>query len=773
MFLSGPLVSCVVHCPFLKSSQDNLEKWTKSEMASELCLSLDDYKRLQGFIVMSRLRDMKDFLSRKGIDLSDPILWTYSEDRCVVASRGLSKSRLHESTKRRLPLILLAIKHGQVEITRCLLEHYPKTISIDHHFPLHPHEHLLPDSRSIAGNLLHASLTYDTRRFSLELVKCLLEAGVSANLRDSKGRTSLHVILDCAVHSHAGSIVHCLVKYGADVNAVDYTGNTPLHLLVKFSDFISTKLIRCLVEHGADVNAKNNGGYTPLMFSVLYNSRDIMLHTIQCLLEMGADPNVLDYSGFSILHHAVFNMYYQLSECDSIQLSELLSKGANPMFKSAPCSSEERQQYVPCPLYIAASNGNIDWTFKFLKHPQCPPVCKAEAYLLLASTEIDKNGLSLRSQELWSEALSIYEENNIHPAYLPPIEAYGNQFEIQSVKELQELVSSSTSDHEAHYQSLIIRERCIGMGSACRSLIEALTARAMRFLEEGKHSEGERLFLHWIDVIIHVSDHVQDAVHDYFRDASKTYTGFYNVHRFYSSVCDWLKQLCGKYVPKFEHIAENCERLYRSLFRHYSKSETVHPIFLAILLLSLACKVTLNSEPSCVHCALDELGHRLVLKLLQEPDTLNLLHMSLSIVLQMEGKYPYDPAFSVLNREHSSGLVSMMSNAVLRWGAYKLLDQPISKGQRFLHLAVQSKYAAEIVPILLEYSPHLDAVDADGKTAFDLCTSDELRSLFPSTPHPLSCQAAKVVVSENIPYQELDLPAHMKSLISLHDCHHL
>ena len=103
-------------------------------------------------------------------------------------------------------------------------------------------------------------------------------------------------------------------------------------------------------------------------------------------------------------------------------------------------------------------------------------------------------------------------------------------------------------------------------------------------------------------------------------------------------------------------------------------------------------------------------------------------------------------------------------------GAHKLIDHPNSEGQRFLHL--NCKYAAEIVPILLEYSPHLDAIDADGKTASDLCTSDELRSLFPSTPHPLTCQAAKVVVSENIPYQELDLPAHMKSLISLHDCHH-
>ena len=42
--------------------------------------------------------------------------------------------------------------------------------------------------------------------------------------------------------------------------------------------------------------------------------------------------------------------------------------------------------------------------------------------LRLIVGEIDKNGLLLVSQELWSEALSNYKENSIHPTYLLIIE---------------------------------------------------------------------------------------------------------------------------------------------------------------------------------------------------------------------------------------------------------------------------------------------------------------------------------------------------------------
>ena len=711
----------------------------------------DDFEELHKLVHDGNLEELKAFLSANNVDISDPMFWFDDE-------RGVQQ----------YSPIVIALMFNQVEITRFLLEHFPKAFSIDHHFPIFGAHH------GLLGSLLHVALVFSAAsKRDAGLVKSVLDAGASPNDSDSEGSSPLHVLLK--MRADDISVLRCLIKYGADVNAVDSAGNTPLLVLVSrlvMPPSIHREAICCLAVHGADVNAANELGVTPLMAAAKLHSA---LPIIQCLLEKGANPNVLDRRGFSVLHHVVLytnTRSVRQTDRDSSNLQELLSKGANPLFQSAPCWNEERQQYVPCPLYIAASRGFEDEVEEFLKHPQCPLVCKAEAYLLLASTEIDKNGLSLRSQELWSEALSIFEENNIHPAYLPPIEAYGNRVEIQSVKEFQELVSSSTSVHEVHYQSLIIRERCIGMGYGCRSLIEALTARARTLHEERKHSEGEWLFLHAMDIVIHALDHVNIHSDDIMESDHK-----YALTDFSYFMSEWLEKLCSKYVPSFERFAECSIRLYNSLCRHIPECKQIEHILRVILLFSVACEATLKSGSSRVHYAIEELGHQFVSKLLQDPNTLSLLLESVSLVLLKEYNVGVRvPDFCRLNFDHSldrRGLVLTMSNALLRWGVYKLIDQPNSEGQRFLHLAVQSKYAVVVVPILLEYSPHLDAVDADGKTAFDLCTSDKLRSLFPSTPHPLSCQAAKVVVSENIPYQELDLPAHIKSLISLHDCHHL
>ena len=707
----------------------------------------DDYGVLNQLVRDGKLEELKAFLSANNVDISDPV-FRFEDERDQYSP------------------IVIALIFKQVEIARFLLEHYLKAFSIDHHSTICG----TPHGFRLRGSLLHVALEFSAASERAGLVKFVIDAGVSPNDSDSDGRSPLHVLLK--VWSDDISVLRCLIKYGADVNAVDSAGNTPLLVLVTdlvMPPSVHREAICCLVDHGADVNAANELGVTPLMISIATKLRHTAIPNIQCLLENGADPNVLDRRGYSVLHHVVFHTSsIDPTYRNSSVLEELLSKGANPLFQSATCSNEERQQYVPCPLYIAASVGNECIVEEFLKHPQCPLVCKAEAYLLLASTEIDKNGLSLRSQELWSEALSIYEENDIHPAYLPPIEAYGNRVEIRSVKEFQEMVSSSTSVHEVHYQSLIIRERCIGMGSGCRSLIEALAARATTLHEEGKHSEGEQLFLHSMDIVIHALDHVNVHSDDIMESDHK-----YALTDFSYFMSEWLEELCSKCVPSFERFAECSIRLYNSLCRHIPECKQIEHILRVVLLLSVACEATLKSGSSRVHYAIEELGHQFVSKLLQDPNTLSLLLESVSLVLLNKYDFVVPSDFYHGYLDHLDRRGHLMSNALLRWGAYKFLDQPNSEGQRFLHLAVQSKYAAEVVPILLEYSPHLDAVDADGKTAFDLCTSDELRSLFPSTPHPLSCQAAKVVVSENIPYQELDLPAHIKSLISLHDCHHM
>ena len=443
------------------------------------------------------------------------------------------------------------------------------------------------------------------------------------------------------------------------------------------------------------------------------------------------------------------------------------------MFKLALTSQEERLHYVPCPLYLAASRGREERVEVFVKHPQCPLACKAEAYLLLASTECDKKGMSLRTQELWGKALCIYEENGIHPTGLPLMEAYGNRVEIQSVDELQDLCSSSASVHEAYYQSLLIRERCIGTGSGCSSLIEALRNRSKLFLNQEKYAEAEQLVLHLIDMVIHILDHVE--VHSEEVMTGESDSRDRDMSHYSLFMCEWLETLCSrleKHVPNFQQFVKYSFRLYNTLSRHQAKQNPTELLLQAILLFAIACEAALKLESKHVYYTLEELGHDFVSALLQETTTANMVHASLSHLL-VKGRN--DRSLWIRRRTldfravNISTYVSAMLKILLRWGADSIIDQPTSTGRRFLHLAIQSEFAGDFIPILLKHDPHLDAVDADGKTAFDLCKSDKLRSLFPSAPHPLSCQAAKVVVSAGFPYQELDLPAHIKTLIYLHD----
>ncbi|EFN62634.1 Transient receptor potential channel pyrexia [Camponotus floridanus] len=151
----------------------------------------------------------------------------------------------------------------------------------------------------------------------VEIVKTLLEKGVSVSTRDNDGRTPLHL----AACTMSTKIVEELLKHGADPCEWDFKKKyTPLHCAAA-AGCVAT--VTCLIKSGANVNARRS----PLYYAVLNNAVDC----VEALLQAGASPNnpqagasvnKADKFGYTPLHIAALNE-------SSRTVMMLLSKGGD------------------------------------------------------------------------------------------------------------------------------------------------------------------------------------------------------------------------------------------------------------------------------------------------------------------------------------------------------------------------------------------------------------------------------------------------------------
>lgn len=124
-------------------------------------------------------------------------------------------------------------------------------------------------------------LTDGVHAGNVELVRKLLEDGVSINGLDEAGRSPLHsAVIDGNV-----VMVEELISCGADVNGEARDSCSPLHFAAHFNHIL---VARILLGKDADVNKQTNQGYTPLHKAAFYGRRDMCM----LLLKSGADRNV-------------------------------------------------------------------------------------------------------------------------------------------------------------------------------------------------------------------------------------------------------------------------------------------------------------------------------------------------------------------------------------------------------------------------------------------------------------------------------------------------
>ncbi|XP_026474592.1 ankyrin repeat domain-containing protein 54-like [Ctenocephalides felis] len=112
------------------------------------------------------------------------------------------------------------------------------------------------DSKTLRARRLRNAVSLN----NLDLVRRLLQTGVSANSSDSQRRSPLH-LASCKGYTQ---MVKLLIEHGADANIKDDLGNTPLHLAACTNNI---EIITLLLDGGADVSSLDNCGRNPLQLA--------------------------------------------------------------------------------------------------------------------------------------------------------------------------------------------------------------------------------------------------------------------------------------------------------------------------------------------------------------------------------------------------------------------------------------------------------------------------------------------------------------------------
>ena len=553
-------------------------------------------------------------------------------------------------------------------------------------------------------------------------------------------------------------IVEFLISRGANVNQTTLTRSTPLRG-ASFHGYI--RIMECLLAHGANVNTPNCIGQSPLCIAAMRGEAK----AVEFLLERGADRMQSTINGYNVMHLAAAK-----GKSDVILL--LLQYGVSPMFQPAnPFASN----YVPCPLFLAASTGQHKAVDVLLKRSDCPVECKADAHLLLSAMQCElRKRLRIsepKIQEYWEKGLRLRQEHSLPIVKMPLVESYQFNEEITTYDELSDIWHTHSFSHlAAFYQSLLIRERC--MGFLDQGLIYFLIRRGSYFCQDGCCREAELLWKRAMDMEILVCEieinhecygHCEGIMRDLEKDLTM-----------YSHGINQMLDI--GFMPDFSMYVNYGLKELEILTSLEGKADvevvTNHIIIGLVLELFLHWIIhytsLLKGVDSSDYCWPDEceqLGKLFVSKyLFFKPGTTLLHHVVTNFPTAEDNEKRILDNFTDLRP---------LVNAIIAWGADTVLDKPNGCGLRPIHLAVQLENQndnTEILTSLIEAGAHIDAVDKDGNSVYDMCittTYSNNNILNMVGPSSLFCLSARSIIIHDINYESL--PRHVQQFVHYHD----
>lgn len=559
----------------------------------------------------------------------------------------------------------------------------------------------------------------------------------------------------CACTGNYVEIAKMLIDAGADVNKPTTTGSTPLRGAA-FNGHCD--VMEVLIKNGADLNYANVVGQSPLLIAVMRGH----LRATELLLDRGADPNQRTIHNHSVIHLAAGKGHLDI-------LQMLLDRGISPQFYLN--HDHEHFKESACPVLLAASTGKTEAVELLCSLEQCPPECESEAYLLLGATMAETNRRIFNGEvkEYWVRALQIRETCDYKPNFLPPIEAYSSMQELQSIEELEKVFPFPFETEKwFSFQSLIIRERIMGYSDT--GLIYYLVRRGIIYCRFTQYDLAEMIwrkaltsmykYSHKISIL---GDGLVDGIQkDVNRDLMFIVDGIYAMTEDY------------EHHPAFSEFLEYILHHLDDVNKYSTKDENDYKVSLQLMLYLIYCWLRydtymLKDKASGIvtwseKC--NKFGQRIVNTHLRSPKDSTLLHLAVSN-FGIGGK----STFYVSVSKDSTDQLLLLLNALLHWGADDALYDVDDKGNRPIHIAMQTsdiKTSPNLAIPLMKHGCSPYVVNVAGEDALSLASQkikDEL--YFIVGPMPLFSQCCRKIVQSNLDYHHL--PQHIRKCVGLFD----
>ena len=223
---------------------------------------------------------------------------------------------------------------------------------------------------------------FDILKYLLEKYGEHIDINCGARLSIQQGRNCQimnNVPLFLAACSNDNvKMLEYLVSKGADVTKeVPIWGNS----LCIAAEYGCISVVKYLLDSGTPINYTNCKGNSPLLIACGSKVSNIDNSTaiIDLLISKGADLYQTSVEGYSAMHHAA------LSD-KARHVQTLLAHGMSPLF--APANPLDNN-YIPCPLYVAARNLCFQTVGFLITLPHCLNICKWEVSLIQWKYDID------------------------------------------------------------------------------------------------------------------------------------------------------------------------------------------------------------------------------------------------------------------------------------------------------------------------------------------------------------------------------------------------